>query len=143
MTSAGSIRDLTGSGSEDIYVEPDRTSSELLILSSLATPTSRSASGSGPANKLNKPATLPKPATLSVQIPIKIPPLPQGPPPVLGYAAVTAEVSKSRSSTRSEEPRESCLERSDSQCEEDEYESPAVFQEDLKKQKVEVSCYSA
>lgn len=124
MSSAGSIRDLPGSspGGDDIYVEPDRTSAGLLILQT--TPPSHPI-------KHSKPATLPKPATLSVQGPIKISPVPAGPPPV---SAVAAEVGEKQLSTYSQEP----LERSGSQCEDD-YESPALFQEDLKKQQAEVS----
>jgi hypothetical protein len=130
MKSAGSIRDLVEkSDSEDnIYVEPDLGSPVLLI------PTQTNDHGSTKHSK-SKPATLPKPVALQA------------------LSATTAEVSKGRSYSDNDDESQAKskvrshsamngsdeqLERSDSQHEDD-YVSPAVFKEDLEKQRIEVS----
>lgn len=139
MSSAGSVRNLNEPPEDgEIYVEPDLASP--VIISPKATPTNPTGSNI----KHMKPATLPKPS--------KLPP-PQGPPPVLVVAdsrstsAGSHEVTKGRSASQNEvrKGQSECKKEKypdsqgeDSQCEDD-YESPAMFKEDLKKQRVEVS----
>ena len=159
MSSAGSVRNLNSSPEGDeIYMEPDLTLSVIVL--SKATPTSPAG---GSDIKHVRPATLPKPSALQ-----KLPP-PKGPPPVLAVAdnkgqstshkegrlgstnvpqASQNEARKSQSSSHGKEGQsgshvkeghpDSQSKDQDSQCEDD-YESPAVFTEDLKKQQVEVS----
>ena len=151
MSSAGSVRfqslpDLTGDG-EEIYSDPDRTSTGFLLLSSSspsspprlfapptttppqhpATPTTATATATtaAAAKRHVKPATLPKPNTLRV----------------------VTTTNQRRSAPPSEMPpsplptgRDGNEEREgddSSQCEDD-YESPEVFKLDAQQRKLQV-----
>ncbi len=131
-----SLPDLTGDG-EDIYVDPDRTSTGFLIAAPSTSPHSHPLplptppSTPTPPSKHVKPATLPKPSALRVAPTATHP---QGPKQRFPSPSPSQRTASPVATANSGKQGDG----DDSSQAEDDYESPEVFKIDAEQQKVEV-----
>ena len=144
MTSVGSVRQSQSlhnfaTNTDDIYVDPDQTSVSINMASHTDTPVA-SLSSSSHAKKRDKPATLPKPIALLVGGGSKSPqkPPPPKPPPSEDPSPDTTPM---QSSTGTESLLLKKRKSSENEDEnEDDYESPDIFKQDLEQQEIIEVC---